>query len=220
MEMNKRELDILKNRKEIRMAFPVEMRSESETEMILEGYPIKFNNETMIGTEEYGFRETIASNAFDTTDMKKVPLKYNHTDGYLALASTKNGSLELNVDAVGLHMKAKLLDIGAHRDVFAMVKSGLLSECSFAFTIDSKDGSEWLDLDQKVPLRVIKKVNRLFDVSLVDIPAYENTEVYARSFELLEDARKPVEAAKREHEDLIRRMNMKLKIAKEGEKTK
>jgi hypothetical protein len=213
--MNKRELDILKNKKEIRMMAEIEMRQENENEMILEGYPIKFNNETLIGNEEYGFRETIAPNALDEANMKKVPLKYNHADGYLALASTKNGSLEFTIDSVGLHMKARLLNIGAHRDVFEMVRSGLLSECSFAFSLSSNGGSEWLDLDKAIPLRVIKKVDRLYDVSIVDIPAYENTEVYARSFELLEDVRKPVEAAKHEQEDLIRRMNIKIKIMKE-----
>lgn len=208
---NKRELDIKLNPKERRFADTIELRQEKEDEMILEGYPLKFDNETLIGDKRYGFREIISKDALNDTDMKKVPLKYNHSDGYLALASTKNGSLELTVDDIGLHMKAKLLNTGAHRDVFEMVKSGLLSECSFAFTL-GENGSEWKDVDNDVPLRIIKNIDRLYDVSIVDIPAYENTEVYARSFEVLEDHQKTVEAEKAKQEEFLRRMRIKIKL--------
>jgi len=202
--------------KERRYALNVEFRNEDE-KMRLVGYAAKFNNETLIGDKSWGFREVIMPTAFDNCDMRKVPLKYNHDDGYLALASTKNGSLKLEVDEIGLRFEAELLDIQNHKDIYKMVESGLLSECSFAFTIDlENNGSEWVDLEEDIPLRKIHRISRLFDISLVDIPAYENTEVYARSFEVLEDIQKAVEAERAKHEDLIRRMNMKIKLIKEG----
>ena len=202
--------------KERRYALNVEFRNEDE-KMRLVGYAAKFNNETLIGDKSWGFREVIMPTAFDNCDMRKVPLKYNHDDGYLALASTKNGSLKLEVDEIGLRFEAELLDIQNHKDIYKMVESGLLSECSFAFTIDlENNGSEWVDLEEDIPLRRIHRISRLFDISLVDIPAYENTEVYARSFEVLEDIQKTVEAERRKHESLIRRMNMKIKLIKEG----
>lgn len=202
--------------KERRYALNVEFRNEDE-KMRLVGYAAKFNNETLIGDKSWGFREVIMPTAFDNADMRKVPLKYNHDDGYLALASTKNGSLKLEVDEIGLRFEAELLDIQNHKDIYKMVESGLLSECSFAFTIDlENNGSEWVDLEEDIPLRKIHRISRLFDISLVDIPAYESTEVYARSFEVLEDIQKTVEAERRKHESLIRRMNMKIKLIKEG----
>ena len=212
MKKNKILDKIKKNPKVTRMAVDVELREVNEEEMVLEGYPLKFDNETLVGDKDYGFREVISKNALDNADMKKVPLKYNHDNGYLALASTKNGSLVLDIDDVGLRMKATLLNIPAHRDVFEMVKAGLLSECSFAFTLDIENGAEWKDLEEDIPLRVIKNITRLFDVSIVDIPAYENTEVYARSFGELEDIRKTAEAEELKQSNLVRRVRMKIKI--------
>lgn len=198
--------------KEQRYAIDVEFRNEDD-KMRLVGYAAKFENETLIGSESWGFREIIMPNAFDETDMKKVPLKYNHANGYLAMASTKNGSLKLTVDEIGLRFEAELIPTQNNKDIYKSVEAGLLSECSFAFTIDyDNEGSEWVDLDKDIPLRKIHKIDRLFDIALVDIPAYENTEVYARSFEVLEDIQKSVEAAREKQESLIRRMNIKIKL--------
>ena len=208
--MKKNEIKL--NPKETRIATDISFRKDEENDkMFLEGYFLKFNQETLIGNDKYGFRETILPDALASTDMRKVPLKYNHNDGYLALASTKNGSLKLEVDEIGLRGTAELLDIQTHRDIYKMVNSGLLSECSFAFTLNSKEGSEW-DFDQDVPLRTIKKIDRLYDVSIVDLGAYPDTEIFARSFEKLEDIRKTVEAEVANKEAMVRRINMKIKL--------
>lgn len=208
--------------KEQRYATNVELRNE-EDKMRLVGYAAKFNNETLIGDKSWGFREVIMPGAFENCDMRKVPLKYNHESGYLAMASTKNGSLKFEVDDIGLRFDAELIDTQNNKDIYKAVEEGLLSECSFSFTIDlENNGSEWVDLDEDIPLRKINKINRLFDVSLVDIPAYENTEVYARSFEVLEDIQKSLENEREKQACLIRRMNIKLKLNKiyEGERKK
>lgn len=198
--------------KERRYASEIEIRKDDEEKkMIISGYALKFNNETLIGNEVYGYREVIKKGALDLTDMKKVPLKYNHDGGYLALASTKNDSLKLEVDDTGLKFDAELINTQANRDVYKMIESGLLSECSFAFTVDLRKGSVW-DNSEKTPLREILKIDRLYDVALVDIPAYDNTTVYARSFELLENNLKAVEA-ELENERVIRsRINIKIKL--------
>ena len=212
MKKSKRQLDIEKNPKITRMASNIEIRQNEENKsMIIEGYFLKFNKQTLIGSEEYGFREVILPGALDETNMKKVPLKYNHSDGYLALASTKNGSLTLSVDDVGLKGRAELLDIQSHKEIYEMVRSGLLSECSFAFTLDLENGSEW-DWDLDIPLRKIKKIDRLFDVSIVDLGAYADTEIYARSFNELENHQKALEKAKAKLVEAKSRINIKLKL--------
>ena len=114
----------MKNNKETRLA---EVRfEENEGKMILEGYAIVFEEETLIGDEERGFKEVISRTALQDTLMKDVPLKYNHMDSFLILARTKNKSLVLSVDNIGLKVHAELIDTHSNEDVYKMVRSGLL----------------------------------------------------------------------------------------------
>jgi HK97 family phage prohead protease len=114
--------------------------------------------------------------------MKDVPLKYNHQDNFLVIARTRNESLTLVVDEVGLKVRAKLLDTASNQDIFMMVQNGLLDKMSFAFSVKEQT---W-DRSGEIPKRMIKSIERLYDVSIVDTPAYEDTSIYARSLETME----------------------------------
>lgn len=164
---------------------------ESAGKMTLEGYAIVFNQETMIGTEDHGFTEVIDRKALQETHMKDVPMKYNHMDSFLIIARTKNQSLKLTVDEVGLKVHAELLDTQSNQDIYKMVRSGLLDKMSFAFTVDEQ---VW-NRDGKIPKRVITKIARLYDVSVVDTPAYDSTSLYARSLESMDVELKAMELA-------------------------
>lgn len=190
--------------KETRIA---EIRAVSEEKMIIEGYAIKFNEETLIGSEDYGFREIIDPQALSSANMKDVPLKYNHQDNFLVLARTRNKSLELTVDEVGLRIKAELLDTQSNRDIYKMVQNGLLDKMSFAFTVKSQS---W-DRTGTIPKRTITEIERLFDVSIVDVPAYEGTSVYARSLELLDDETRRLDNLELEKQKRIIRTKIKIK---------
>ncbi len=182
------------NDKEVRLA---EMRvEETEDKMILEGYAIVFEQETMIGDEERGFREVISRDSLSKANMKDVPMKYNHMDSFLILARTKNKSLSLSIDDKGLKVRAELLNTTTNADVYKMVKAGLLDKMSFAFTVKKQS---W-DTDSKIPLRRIEEIDRLYDVSVVDLPAYEGTSIYSRSLDLVETELKAMDLAKREEE--------------------
>ena len=182
------------NDKEVRLA---EMRvEETEDKMILEGYAIVFEQETMIGDEERGFREVISRDSLSKANMKDVPLKYNHMDSFLILARTKNKSLSLSVDEKGLKVHAELLNTTTNQDVYKMVKAGLLDKMSFAFTVKKQS---W-DRKAEIPLRRIEEIDRLYDVSVVDLPAYEGTSIYSRSLDLVETELKAMDLAKREEE--------------------
>src|SRR5690554_2646761 len=195
------------SKKETRLS-SVELREEDE-KMILEGYAILYNEETLIGTREYGFIESIDPNALSEDAIRDVPMKYNHMDSFLIIARTKNKSLELISDEKGLKVRAELLDTQHNKDIYKMVKSGLLESMSFAFTVKDQ---EW-DHDGTIPRRYIKEIDRLYDVSIVDIPAYDSTSIYARSLESMDLELKTMELAKRQKkEELIRkRINIKLK---------
>ena len=156
--------------------------NELDNEMVLEGYAIVFDTETLIGDETRGFLETIDRNALATANMKDVPLKYNHQDNFLVIARTRNNSLTLTVDDKGLKVTARLLDTNSNRDIYQMVKANLLDKMSFAFTVKDQ---VW-DRSGTIPKRRITAIERLYDVSIVDTPAYEDTSIYARSLETMD----------------------------------
>jgi len=195
------------NKKETRLA-EVELIEENE-KMILEGYAIVYNEETLIGSEEYGFIESISPDAIGEDAIRDVPMKYNHMDSFLIIARTKNQSLQLTSDEKGLKVRADLLDTQHNKDIYKMVKSGLLESMSFAFTVKDQ---EW-DHEGDIPKRYIKSIDRLYDVSIVDIPAYDSTSIYARSLESMDLELKTMELEKRQQREALvrKRINIKLK---------
>lgn len=195
----------MKNDKETRLA---EVRMlEEDNKMILEGYAIVFDQETLIGTEDKGFLEVISKHALKDAYMKDVPLKYNHMDNFLILARTKNKSLTLEVDEKGLKVHAELIDTESNKDVYKMVKAGLLDKMSFAFTVKS---NKW-DRSGDIPKRIIEGIDRLYDVSVVDVPAYEQTSIYARSLDLVETELKAMEVAEQEEKAKVIRKRIHIK---------
>lgn len=157
--------------KELRLT---ELRAlENDNEMIVEGYAVVFESETDLGW----CKEIIDKNAFSNCNMQDVCMRYNHLDTYPIMARTRNKSLELIVDDRGLKIRAKLAPTQANKDIYTLVQDGTLNKMSYAFTV-SRD--EW---DYELDTRRILEIDKLFDVSVVDIPAYDATEIYARSRE-------------------------------------
>lgn len=156
-------------------------------EMYLEGYAIVFDSSATHKMTNYTFTETIQRGALDNCDMSDVPLRYNHRDSFLVLARTRNRSLELMVDDRGLKIRAKLIDTSTNRDIYQSVKEGLIDKMSFAFTV-APEGDSWTYGDNSAN-RTVTNINKLYDVSLVDVPFYDSTSIYARTLELLESNR-------------------------------
>lgn len=158
-----------KTKKETRFSELRALQEESD-EMVIEGYAAVFETETDLGW----CKEIISRDAFNECNMSDCVLKYNHNDNCLILARTRNKSLELLVDNKGLKIRAKLIDTTQNRDIYKMIKAGLLDKMSFAFSVRKQ---EW---DYENDVRRITDISQLFDVSVVDVPAYEDTEIYAR----------------------------------------
>lgn len=187
-----------KKLKELRLAtesLTVRADEQTESKMIIEGYPIVFDQEAYIDCGFDGWYEKVDRNAFANADMTDVALKYNHNDNKLILARTRNGSLALTIDDHGVFMHAELIDTTEATDVYKMVKSGLLTEGSFAFTV-TDDREEVTD---GAVHRTITGIGKLFDVAICPNGAYGDlTEIYARSYDLLESKQKgKAEALKR-----------------------
>lgn len=135
---------------------------------VVEGYALKFGTPS----EDMGFIETIDKRALEGVDLSDVRLFLQHDENKL-LARTKSDTLKLNIDETGLHFRALLPDTTLGRDTMEMVRRGDLSNCSFGFTV-AKDS--WSKVDG-VNKRSIDKIKRMFEISLVSIPAYSDTDV-------------------------------------------
>lgn len=170
----------------------VEFKETEDNKMVLEGYALVFNQETLIGDEKNGFIESIDRNALANTNMKDVPMKYNHNDSFLIIARTRNNSLQLMIDEIGLKVRAELIDTESNKDIYKMVKAGLLDKMSFAFTVSSQK----IDRSGDIPKRTITGIDRLYDVSVVDLPAYDQTSIaIGRSLALVDTELKAMDMA-------------------------
>ena len=112
-------------------------------------------------------------------------VKYNHVDSVPELARCRGNSLITTIQDNGLWFRAKLFNTTVARDVYNIVKEGGLDKCSFAFKIKRSE------YDAQTHIRTILEIDKVYDLSIVDIPAYADTEVEARSLvELDNEARK------------------------------
>lgn len=182
---------------------------EQENKMIIEGYPVVFDQEAYIDCGFDGWFEKVDRNAFANADMSDVALKYNHNDNVFILARTRNDSLKLTLDDHGIFIHAELIDTQTNRDVYKMVQSGLLQEGSFAFTV-TDDREELINGEVH---RTITGIGKLFDVAICPNGAYGNlTEIYARSYDLLESKKKDKAEALKRCEVIRLRNKNKLKL--------
>ena len=179
----------------------VRNQEENPNEMIVEGYAVVFDSPAT-----HGFTEIIKKGAFDKCNMKDVPLKYNHDDSHLILARTRNGSLKLEVDDKGLKIRAKLIDTTSNVDIYKSLKAGLLDKMSFAFTVSEE---QW---DVKTDTRTITGIDCLYDVSVVDTPFYDTTEIYARALNSLDSEKKKLDNSRAKRNLLSRKIALKLKV--------
>ena len=178
---------------------------EDENKMTIEGYAIVFEQPATHSHRSYKFTETIKRGALDKTDMKDVPLRYNHNDNVMIMARTRNKSLRLIKDDKGLKIEADLLDTQSNRDLYKGIQEGLIDKMSFAFTV-SEGGDSWTFKDDET-IREVKNIEKLYDVSVVDSPFYDGTSVYSRSLELLESEKRRLDSSRE-----IEALRLKIKI--------
>jgi HK97 family phage prohead protease len=180
----------------------VEERAEmgAEQPMIVEGYAVVYDSPQTYEFGDETYTETIKRGALDGADMRRTVMRYNHEDSVFALARTKNGSLQMVSDEIGLKIRAELIDTQSNRDVYKMIRSGLIDEMSFAFTV-AKGGDEWTYSDDfKTVRRDITAIDTVYDVSAVDTGFYENTSIYARAFDGVDTLKAEAELRKLELE--------------------
>lgn len=159
--------------------------AEDNNKMMIEGYAVVYEETASHMMEDITFTEVIKRGALDKTDLHDVVLRYNHNDTWCIMARTKNNSLQLIKDDKGLKIQAILIDTQSNRDIYKAIQEGLLDKMSFSFSV-AKNGDNW-DISKEKISREITQIDKLYDVSIVDMPFYEATNVYARRKEPFQD---------------------------------
>lgn len=163
-----------------------ELRVTVEDEkMILEGYPIVYNQRTVLWP---GMVEIIKPGAAKRALEKRTTKVYWNHDTSKPMAGFSNGTLEATEDEHGVFMRAEVQGTVWGREGYEAIKSGIVNQMSFAFKVD-RGQDEWTSEENEdgsvVDVRTIKEFELIPDFSPVCQPAYPTTEVYARSKELI-----------------------------------
>lgn len=195
-----------------RRAYAFEVRAEEgEQGNIITGRPIVYNTRTDLGW----YDEIIESGALDNTDLRDVRFLVNHDTSKIPLARSRNNNgnstMLLSVDSEGMKIKV-MLDTENNQEaraLYSAVQRGDISGMSFMFSIRDE---EWDDLDSDHPIRHIKDISTVVEVSAVTFPAYESTEINARSKEALDNARSALDSARRQSANSLDSEKEKLKL--------
>ncbi|MGF7437736.1 phage major capsid protein [Lentilactobacillus senioris] len=158
-----------------------EPKDDPKQDTSISGYALKFNAPSK---DLGGFIEIIDPNALADTDLSKVVLLFNHNYDNI-LASVANNNLTLAIDETGLKFDARLdTSVSYIADAYKQIQNGNLSHCSFSFDV-ADNGDEFTTDNDGKTVRTVKQISNLYDVSVVSIAAYDETEVStaARSYE-------------------------------------
>lgn len=183
---------------ETRMALLEPASENEENKQLVEGYAAVFNQRTLIWESEWSgwkYMEVIDRNAFDGADMSDTVFKYNHGDIAMVLARASNNTLIMNTDDKGLRISADIIDTNNGTDVYKLIKRGDLNKMSFAFTVKNERSES--DRENKIYTRTITAFDKIYDVAVVDFPAYDGTSIQARSKEYFVNLERGLQEEKR-----------------------
>lgn len=205
--MSKKELE--------RRSYSFEIRAEDDDRgKIITGRPIVYDSRTDLGW----FDEVIERGALDGANLTDVRFLVNHDKSRIPLARSRrnngNSTMQMSVDMYGLNLDYVLLDTENNseaRALYSAVQRGDITGMSFMFSIDDE---EWENLESDHPTRHIRKIGTVVEVSAVTFPAYESTEIYARSKEALDNARSAMDIARRQSAESVDTDKSQLELEK------
>jgi HK97 family phage prohead protease len=129
------------------------------------------------------FNEVIERGAFDKTDLRDVLFLINHDTNRIALARSRrnnpSSTMRIMPTERGLEIAANV-DMENNSEAQALVsaiKRGDIDGMSMIFVVGVE---EWEGLDTETPLRRIKEIKKVYEVSAVNWPAYDETGIAAR----------------------------------------
>ena len=168
---------------------------EEDGQGIIEGHPVVYDQMTDLGY----FNEIIERGALDKTDLRDVRLCLNHDTSVVyarSRSNTPDSTMRIWVEEDGLHFRASLdMENPLSKAYYSMIDRRDIDKMSFMFSVD---GETWEDLDTEHPTRHINSIGSIVEISAVTFPAYDTTEIQARSKEALESARQQLESERQQ----------------------
>lgn len=154
----------------------VEIREDDEGKRTLTGYAIKWEMKSVtMGWRR--FREQFKRGAFTESLTNEDQLALWSHDTSKVLGRTKNGTLRLFEDEIGLRFELDLLDTTLGDDAYKTIKRGDVDGVSFGFQMLKQ---EWDEADPDNVIRTVTKA-KLLEISPVAFPAYPDSQISARS---------------------------------------
>ena len=135
--------------------------------------------------------------------MSDVIFNYNH--GGKVMARTRNHTLELEVREEGLYIRARLDGTEEGRRLYDEIRGGYIDRMSFKFKIRNEH------FDKENHMWTVQRLKRLYDVSAVDIPAYDDTSIEARRNSVVLEAEAQEQREREAAADLQKR-KLRLKL--------
>ena len=167
--------------KEERRLTVTELRTtvDIERKPIIEGHAAVFNQPSVeIFRDAPGWREIIRPGAFkDAIQTDDVVALFNHDNSGL-IGRRSNNTLTLEEDEIGLKVRIFPPNTQLGNDVLELIRRKDLTQMSFGFSLSADGSGERRDHQNK--FREILKVQTLYDVSPVTLPAYRQTDVGLR----------------------------------------
>lgn len=183
----------------------LEVRTLEDGGRIVEGYATTFDTPYELRSADgYTLLEVIDRGAFDNCDMSDVIMQYDHTGR--VFARTSNGTLSVEVDEIGLHIRARLDGTELGRRIYEEIAGGYTDKMSFGFSVREARRDVTKDDERTVVTRHVVDVSKLWDVSAVSIPANDATTINARN--LLDGVIKEVEAERLKRKKLLTKLKM------------
>jgi len=177
-------------------AFEIRAEQNEDEVGVVTGRPIVYNSRTDLGY----FDEVIERGALNGADLRDVRFLVNHDVSKIPLARSRNNNanstMQLTVDDEGMMIRVNL-DVKNNseaRNLYSAIERGDISGMSFMFRVDDE---EWSELESDHPVRHVKRISDVVEVSAVTFPAYEDTSISVRNKQALDNAKSTLDSVKR-----------------------
>ncbi|WP_141497385.1 HK97 family phage prohead protease [Bacillus pseudomycoides] len=157
----------------------MEIREDTDGNKILSGYAVKWEKNSVVMGYYRKFREQFRQGAFLESLQKDDQRFLWAHDTSKVLGRTKNSTLQLAEDSIGLRFELTLPKTTLGNDTYETIKRGDVDGVSFGFSMITEEIDE---PDDDLMLRTVTKA-KLLEVSAVAFPAYPDSEVSARGYD-------------------------------------
>ena len=156
--------------------------NEDDESRLITGKAITFDTPSQyIGYTEYIRSSAITQELINNSD---IIMNFQHDDTRMLARWTKGqGTLNVELRTDGVYFSFEAPDTTLGNDILWHIRHGNLQKCSFAFTI-SDNGMRWYRDDENNLCGEVVDIDGLYDLSIVTTPAYDDTFVDARDFDL------------------------------------